>query len=57
MRLELAQTFAVGSAHPTVILYLITLDYLDGAALTIEYCSISSYLNSSSRFTTSPPEL
>ena len=28
MRLELAQTFAVGSAHPTVILYLIMLDYL-----------------------------
>ena len=28
MRLELAQTLAVGSAHPTVILYLIMLDYL-----------------------------
>ena len=28
MRLELAQTFAVGSAHPTVILYLIMLEYL-----------------------------
>ena len=28
MRLELAQTFAVGRAHPTVILYLIMLDYL-----------------------------
>ena len=28
MRLELAQTFAVGSAHPTIILYLIMLEYL-----------------------------
>ena len=28
MRLELAQTFAVGSAHPTIILYLIMLGYL-----------------------------
>ena len=28
MRLELAQTSAVGTAHPTVILYLIMLDYL-----------------------------
>ena len=28
MRLELAQTFAVGTAHPTVILYLTMLEYL-----------------------------
>ena len=28
MRLELAQTFTVDTAHPTVILYLIMIDYL-----------------------------
>ena len=44
MRLELAQTFAVGIAHPTVTLYLIMLDYLvSETRLRVKAISMNEY--------------